>query len=135
MPRFDQHLRRTIPFPYNEKLASLLTMKEKDPQISEVVLLQAGPSFFAFEPVLDALKRAPIPLAHLITQPPPDKETEAKDLPPGLQVTVPRQETHLPQYVEAGGCFNLSFLCTDTPSRHPKFVVARCIQLARFIPG
>ena len=46
-------------------------MKEKeDLQVSEVVLLQAGPSFFAFDPILKALKTAPIPLAHIIAQPP-----------------------------------------------------------------
>ena len=38
---------------------------------SEVVMLQTGPSFFAFEPVLAALKTAPIPLDDIIAQPPP----------------------------------------------------------------
>ena len=62
---------RAIPVPYNEKLASLLFKEDQDVPISEVVLLQAGPSFFAFEPILKALKRVSIPLEHIITQPPP----------------------------------------------------------------
>ena len=62
---------RAIPVPYNEKLASLLFKEDQGARTSEVVLLQAGPSFFAFEPILKALKKASIPLEHIITQPPP----------------------------------------------------------------
>jgi len=38
--------------------------------VFEVILIQTGPSFFAFEPVLNALKTVPIPLSYIITSPP-----------------------------------------------------------------
>ena len=76
---------RSIPRPYNEKLVSLLLKEKEDLQISEVVMLQAGPSFFAFEPILKALKTAPIPLAHIIAQPPQTVNPDGGRWPTELQ--------------------------------------------------
>lgn len=51
----------------------LLRSRQPQGRGSEVVLLQAGPSFFAFHPVLEALKNAPIPLRQYITLPSSDQ--------------------------------------------------------------
>lgn len=94
---------------FSEKLASLIPKRREE--ISEVILLQAGPSFFAFEPILNALKKAPIPLSHILTQPPEDHSSQPDD----ALVTFPG-------YLEIGGTFNLGFLCKHNASQHPRYV-------------
>lgn len=69
-------VQRCVPNPYNEKLITLLESSNSQKTGKEVVLLQAGPSFFAFHPVLEALKNAPIPLRQYITQPFTNQSTQ-----------------------------------------------------------
>lgn len=82
-----------------------------DPATSEIVLLQAGPSFFAYEPILEALKDAPIPLSHVITAPLTSFLGLSKDLA-------------LPGYLEEGGFFDLSFLCHSDSDRRTEYNVS-----------
>eukprot|EP00210_Caulerpa_lentillifera_P007090 g6783.t1 len=112
---------RCVPTPYNEDLINLLESNRTRQTCSEIVLLQAGPSFFAFHPVLEALKDAPIPLRQYITQPCSLQSTpqttfnlftSSKD--------AERTFVGLPRYAEGDGSYNLSFLCpkiTPTPPR------------------
>lgn len=107
-----------------------LLLPEEGEEISEIVLLQAGPSFFAFEPVLNALKTAPIPLAHIITQPPIIETVTTGFWPFNARETTTVQSVHmgLPQYAEEGGTFDLSFLLKPTSRHIHKYACAKGID-------
>lgn len=98
----------------------LLRSRKSQGRGSEVVLLQAGPSFFAFQPVLEALKNAPIPLRQYITLPPSDQGKSLR-LPQYIDASSDNNRiiVGLPKYAEEGGSYNLSFLCrmTSTTSK------------------
>lgn len=121
---------KCLPDPYNSKLLNLMKAAKASERRSEIILLQTGPCFFAYQPVLEALKKAPIPLSQYITQPPIDKASDEKTpAGPGLlnntfsrlrgmfanQQTVQMKS---PKYYQIGSYFDLSFLC-KAPTRAP----------------
>lgn len=113
---FQIHVKtRTLPNTYDPKLVSFLLPGNTTTAVSEMILLQAGPSFFSVAPVLNALKTAPIPLCHQIAKPPTAKNNRASSafaMKSGIAIA---RSPMLPQYCENGGTFDLSFL---TESRY-----------------
>lgn len=121
---------KCLPDPYNTKVLSLMKAAKPSERRSEILLLQTGPCFFAYQPVLEALKKAPIPLSHYITQPPVEKAPDEKaPVEPtllnatfsrlrGMFTNQPTEQMKSPKYYQNGTYFDLSFLCKN-PSRAP----------------
>lgn len=90
--------------PFNDHLLEAL-LNQSISGRGEWVLLQAGPSFFAYEHVLNALKTCQIPLTEYILHPPKDPASTGAVV---KDVDCPIYLHHNPQY-------NLSFLLRDYP--------------------
>eukprot|EP00210_Caulerpa_lentillifera_P007100 g6793.t1 len=104
---------------YHQKLENLMKPIRYNERRSEIILIQTGPCFYAYQPVLEALKRAPIPLSHYITQPPIERNPLINPLDAFRQ---PAPRMSCPQYFKRGGYFDLSFLCKNMASSSLKRV-------------
>ncbi|GMH38367.1 hypothetical protein BSKO_06251 [Bryopsis sp. KO-2023] len=71
---------------------------------NEVIMLQAGPSFFAYEHILKALQHCPIPLSQYLLQIPEDSENDI----------VPQTDVGIPEYLDnAASPLDLSFMAEN----------------------
>lgn len=125
---------RCVPNPYNEKLITLLESSNSQKREKEVVLLQAGPSFFAFHPVLEALKNAPIPLRQYITQPFSPQGTQTLNSRHLFYILDTEEVVvGLPKYAEGDGSYNLSFLCPDITPAPQRYGFLESTLCSRFV--
>lgn len=72
-------------------------------------MLQAGPSYFAYEHVLNALKTCRIPMPEYILHPP--KDHASMGAIPG--------NVDIPEYLHQNPIYDLSFLVSDYPDGAP----------------